>query len=112
MLKQGYARIKHNGEVIRIQNEMEDVGREFYLVVDRIVKNGDEDFYFRLGNAIDTAFFEGKGECIIEEVEGGKQHSFSRRFELDGMTFLEPNIHLFSFNNPYGACRSAKDMGM
>ena len=109
--KQGYARIKHKGVVKRIENEMDDVGREFHLVVDRIVKKDDEDFYYRLGNAVDTAFFEGKGECVIEEVDGGKQYSFSRRFELDGMTFLEPNIHLFSFNNPYGACPKCEGYG-
>ena len=110
--KQGYARIKYKGEILRIDDTLEDIGREFYLVVDRIItKKDDEDFYNRLANAIDTAFFEGKGECIIEELQSGKQTHFSNMFELDGMKFLEPNAHLFSFNNPYGACPKCEGYG-
>ncbi|WP_282161737.1 excinuclease ABC subunit UvrA [Ulvibacterium marinum] len=109
--KQGYARIKHKGEVIRIDNAPNDIGREFHLVVDRIITKNDEDFYNRLANAVDTAFFEGKGECIIEELAAGGQVKFSNTFELDGMQFLEPNVHLFSFNNPYGACPKCEGYG-
>ncbi|RKN81869.1 excinuclease ABC subunit UvrA [Ulvibacterium marinum] len=109
--KQGYARIKHKGEVIRIDNAPNDIGREFHLVVDRIITKNDEDFYNRLANAVDTAFFEGKGECIIEELATGGQVKFSNTFELDGMQFLEPNVHLFSFNNPYGACPKCEGYG-
>ncbi len=109
--KQGYARIKFNDQIHRIDAEIPDLGNEFHLVVDRIVKKDDEDFYFRLANAIDSAFFEGKGDCLIEEVESGKLMPFSKRFELDGITFLEPNVHLFSFNNPYGACPKCEGYG-
>ncbi|WP_299536653.1 excinuclease ABC subunit UvrA [Ulvibacterium sp.] len=109
--KQGYARIQHKGEVLRIDNAPSDIGREFHLVVDRIITKDDEDFYNRLANAVDTAFFEGKGECIIQELPSGKQVKFSNSFELDGMQFLEPNVHLFSFNNPYGACPKCEGYG-
>lgn len=109
--KQGYARIKHNGTVKRIDETLTDVGRSFELVVDRIIVKDDEDFYNRLGNAVDNAFFEGKGECAIEELESGEVKSFSNKFELDGMSFLEPNVHLFSFNNPYGACPKCEGYG-
>ena len=109
--KQGYARIKYNGQVLRIDSAPENIGREFYLVVDRIITKDDEDFYNRLANAIDTTFFEGKGDCIIEELNTGKQILFSNKFELDGMQFLEPNVHLFSFNNPYGACPKCEGYG-
>ncbi|MDX1333902.1 MAG: excinuclease ABC subunit A, partial [Robiginitalea sp.] len=110
--KQGYARIKYKGEVIRIRPEMPDIGREFELVVDRVVvKAEDEDFINRLAGAVDTAFFEGKGSCVVEEVEGGKRTTFSNRFERDGMAFPEPNVHLFSFNNPYGACPKCEGYG-
>jgi len=110
--KQGYARIKYKGEVIRIRPEMPDIGREFELVVDRVVvKAEDEDFINRLAGAVDTAFFEGKGSCVVEEVEGGKRTTFSNRFEKDGMAFPEPNVHLFSFNNPYGACPKCEGYG-
>ncbi|TMM57027.1 excinuclease ABC subunit UvrA [Maribacter algarum] len=109
--KQGYARIKYKGEVLRIDAAPKDIGKEFHLVVDRIIVKDDEDFYNRLANAIDTTYFEGKGECIIEELGTGNQSLFSNKFELDGMSFLEPNVHLFSFNNPYGACPKCEGYG-
>ena len=109
--KQGFARILHNGEVTRIDGDLKEVGREFELVVDRIIYKNDEDFFNRLGNAIDTAFFEGKGECIVQEPATGKNVHFSNKFELDGLQFLEPNVHLFSFNNPYGACPKCEGYG-
>jgi len=109
--KQGYARIKYKGEVLRIDAAPKNIGKEFYLVVDRIITKNDEDFYNRLANAIDTAFFEGQGECIIEELSTEKQAVFSNKFDLDGMSFLEPNVHLFSFNNPYGACSRCEGYG-
>lgn len=109
--KQGYARIKYNGEVIRIDQAPKDIGREFDLVVDRIIVKEDEDFLNRLANAVDNAFFEGKGLCTIENLETGEVRSFSNQFELDGIKFLEPNVHLFSFNNPYGACPKCEGYG-
>lgn len=109
--KQGYARIKYKGEVIRIDQVPEDIGREFDLVVDRIIVKDDEDFYNRLANAVDNAFFEGKGQCAIENLQTGEIKTFSNQFELDGMKFLEPNVHLFSFNNPYGACPKCEGYG-
>jgi excinuclease ABC subunit A len=81
------------------------------LVIDRIITKDDEDFYNRLANAVDTAFFEGKGKCIIETLDDTQQTYFSNTFELDGMLFLEPNVHLFSFNNPYGACPKCEGYG-
>ncbi len=109
--KQGYARIKYKGEVLRIDAVPDTIGKEFYLVVDRIITKNDEDFYNRLANAIDTSFFEGKGQCIIEKLEDNSQTHFSNQFELDGIQFLEPNVHLFSFNNPYGACPKCEGYG-
>ncbi|WP_306014034.1 MULTISPECIES: excinuclease ABC subunit UvrA [unclassified Allomuricauda] len=109
--KQGYARIKYNGEVIRIDEAPKDIGKTFHLVVDRIIVKDDEDFYNRLANAVDNAFFEGKGECAIENLQTGEIKTFSNQFELDGMKFLEPNVHLFSFNNPYGACPKCEGYG-
>lgn len=109
--KQGYARIKYKGDVLRIDNAPATIGRNFDLVVDRVIVKDDEDFYNRLGNAVDNAFFEGNGKCIIESLESGKTKTFSNQFELDGIKFLEPNVHLFSFNNPYGACPKCEGYG-
>ena len=109
--KQGYARIRYKGEILRIDAAPKDIGKKFDLVVDRIITQNNEDFYNRLANAVDTTFFEGNGECIIEELTSKKQSLFNNKFELDGMVFQEPNVHLFSFNNPYGACPKCEGYG-
>ena len=113
LLQQGYARIKYKSDVLRIDEaKVEDIDvDELFLVVDRIIVRDEEDFYNRLGDAIETAFFEGKGTCIVEKMEDGSRKTYSNRFELDGISFLEPNVHLFSFNNPYGACPKCEGYG-
>ncbi len=112
LLQQGYARIYYQGEVMRLEEgALPKVLGDFLLVVDRVIVRYDEDFRHRLADAVDTAFFEGKGECYVQEVESEKQVRFSNRFELDGISFLEPNVHLFSFNNPYGACPQCDGYG-
>lgn len=111
--QQGFARVFYQGKVFRI-NELETLpnSNDFMLVVDRIVvRTNDDDFAHRIADAIETAFFEGKGCCIVHEVDSGNEISFSNKFELDGMEFLEPNVHLFSFNNPYGACPQCDGYG-
>jgi excinuclease ABC subunit A len=110
--QQGYARIKVNKEVVRIDEASTFKKKDtILLVVDRIIFKEDEDFQNRLADAIQTAFFEGKGACIIETLSDNKQYPFSNKFEMDGIVFLEPNIHLFSFNNPYGACPKCEGYG-
>jgi excinuclease ABC subunit A len=109
--QQGYSRIKIKNEVIRINDFKPSNQKQFQLVVDRIIVQDDEDFYNRLADASQTAFFEGKGECVIENLSNNKQTLFNNKFELDGLTFLEPNTHLFSFNNPYGACPTCEGYG-
>ncbi len=111
--QQGYARIKLNDSVIRIEeaNTFNESIESIFLVVDRIITQTDDDFYNRLADAIETAFFEGRGTCFIEKLSNNNQRQFSNKFELDGITFLEPNTHLFSFNNPYGACPKCEGYG-
>ncbi|MDN3594515.1 excinuclease ABC subunit UvrA [Zunongwangia endophytica] len=113
LAQQGYSRIKIADEVLRIDEA--DLSKakpeNTSLVVDRVIKKDDEDFYNRLADAIEAAFFEGKGELFVETLADNKLHHFSNKFELDGMNFLEPNVHLFSFNNPYGACPKCEGYG-
>lgn len=112
LLQQGYARILYKEEIIRLEEDNLPKNLDnFQLVVDRVIVRHDEDFQHRLADAVDTVFFEGKGECYIQEMDGVVQTHFSNRFELDGITFLEPNVHLFSFNNPYGACPKCDGYG-
>ncbi len=113
LAQQGYSRIKTGNKVERIDEVNLDELKEddTWLVVDRIITKDEEDFYNRLADAVEAAFFEGKGELFIEQLSNNELRHFSNKFELDGITFLEPNVHLFSFNNPYGACPKCEGYG-
>ena len=108
--QQGFARIFVKEKVIRI-DEIEKLPSKFDLVVDRIVVRHEEDFYQRVADAIEIAFYEGKGTCSLWSLAEEKSVSFSNRFELDGMGFVVPNVHFFSFNNPFGACKKCEGFG-
>lgn len=112
LAQQGYSRIKVKGEVLRIDElKGKSFPKKIDLVVDRIITKDEEDFYNRLADAIEIAFFEGKGELYIEELNSKKITEFNNRFEADGLVFMEPNVHLFSFNNLYGACPTCEGYG-
>ena len=113
LLQQGFARILVDNEMIRLDNiEQHTIDNAaILLIIDRIIVKEDEEFYNRLADAVQTAFFEGKGECYLQELETNKRFQYNSNFTLDGITFLEPNIHLFSFNNPYGACPTCEGYG-
>jgi excinuclease ABC subunit A len=110
---QGFARIKVGNTVERIEQveDFKKLPKTISLVVDRIIVKDEEDFYNRLADAVEMAFFEGKGRCQIEKIETSESCEFSNSFELDGQKFLEPNTHLFSFSNPYGACPTCEGYG-
>ena len=119
LLQQGFARILVDNEMLRLDEfsaAIEDKKqkldkKEMLLIIDRIVVKEEEEFYNRLADAVQTAFFEGKGICYLQELNSEKKYSYSNNFESDGITFLEPNVHLFSFNNPYGACLVCEGYG-
>ena len=120
LLQQGFARILVDNEMVRLDDfttALAETGKkkknnkEVLLIIDRIVVKDEEEFYNRLADAVQTAFFEGKGICYLQELKGDKRFSYSNNFEMDGITFLEPNVHLFSFNNPYGACPVCEGYG-
>nr|WP_288837102.1 excinuclease ABC subunit UvrA [uncultured Flavobacterium sp.] len=113
LLQQGFSRILVNNETVRLdeidQHSLDN--KDVTLIVDRIVVKDEEEFYNRLADAVQTAFYEGKGICYLQELNTEKRFDYSNNFEMDGITFLEPNLHLFSFNNPYGACPSCEGYG-
>lgn len=117
LLKGGYSRLIRNNEFILIEDIIENCedynASDYKLVIDRlsITKEGDE--LSRLAESIETAFFEGNEECsiIIWSKDGIIQHNFSKRFEADGISFIEPNDQMFNFNNPYGACPRCEGFG-
>ena len=111
--QQGYARIKYEDQIYRI-DELPTNQKNYIdlkLVVDRVIVKDDEDFYNRLSDAIQTAFFEGNGVCVIQNITDNTTTEFNNKFELDGILFYEPNTHFFSFNNPYGACPTCEGYG-
>ncbi|PZR22995.1 MAG: excinuclease ABC subunit A [Flavobacterium psychrophilum] len=113
LLQQGFARVLVDNETKRLDElpGADLANKEVLLIVDRLVVKDEEEFYNRLADAVQTAFYEGKGELYLQDVATGNRLSFSNNFELDGITFPEPNVHLFSFNNPYGACPACEGYG-
>ncbi len=122
LLQKGYTRIQWKGETLRIEDfltaqktiakqKAHNLAKgELSLVVDRLPVTHDVEFQKRVADSVQTAFYEAEGECIIE-TEEGHQTEFNNRFELDGMTFIEPEPKLFNYNNPVGACPRCEGFG-
>jgi excinuclease ABC subunit A len=123
LLSKGFARVLVNGETRQIEELLEGArGRKsktdpeprYEVLIDRATANaGNEDVTFRLADSVQTAFYEGHGECVVylHQADGYVRHVFSDRFECDGMQFTEPSVNFFSFNNPYGACQTCEGFG-
>src|SRR5690606_18309394 len=117
LLQKGFVRVFFEGKIQKVESIIEDTAiknRDFkagevQIVVDRIRLDKQDDTYSRIADSLQTAFFEGKGECDVD-IDGHKRH-YSDKFELDGMTFEEPTPNFFSFNNPYGACKRCEGYG-
>ena len=118
--QQGFSRLYRicedgTGEVLRISSmtSSPESLTDTYLLVDRIVADGEQSTLNRFADSVQTAFFEGKGECKLAIQLSNTQHieTFSQRFEADGITFVEPTEHLFDFNNPLGACPTCGGYG-
>jgi len=115
LLQKGYSRIYANNEVYFIEELLEQknpkLGKEIYILIDRaVIYKNDEDLQFRIADSVQTAFYEGHGECRVKYGDG-EERVFSDKFELDGMVFEEPSVNFFSFNNPYGACQTCEGFG-
>ena len=122
LISEGYSRLLHvhddgTADILRLSGSLNNdlIGdiQNVYLLVDRIVADGQQATENRFADSIQTAFFEGKGECVLRaELPSGVQMThFSERFEADGIQFVEPTEHLFNFNNPLGACPTCNGFG-
>src|SRR5574343_333953 len=120
LLQQGFARVLVDNQTLRLDDfvttlEMIDektlTDKEIVLIVDRIVVKNEEEFFNRIADAIQIAFYEGKGELSVQNADTNEKTVFNTNFQLDGLDFLEPNINLFTFNNPYGACPTCEGYG-
>ena len=114
LLQKGYTRVLRNGEVLLLEEILAQPKIEkgsYEILIDRLtVQKEVEDNQFRLADSIQTALFEGHGNCKII-LPGQETRTFSDRFELDGMSFELPSVNFFSFNNPYGACKRCEGFG-
>lgn len=118
LMQQGFSRIETNDEIKRIDELVKSETEDFCngscnLVIDRAAVKHDEDTQSRLADSVQTAFYEGHGECLVKiyKKEGTESKNFSNRFEADGIEFEEPTVHMFSFNNPVGACPTCEGYG-
>ena len=116
--QQGFTRLEIQGEVIRIADLSDKLStlkkvKEINIVIDRFSVSDDEDLLSRAADSVQTAFYEGKGECFVRltSTENTSLNSFSNRFEADSIVFEEPSLHTFSFNNPIGACPVCEGYG-
>lgn len=113
---QGFSRLMMDGDTVRLDSDtwQSVKGHEVYLLVDRIIVDHEPATSNRFADSVQTAFFEGKGEChvSVQSDQGPRMRVFSERFEADGIQFIEPSEHLFDFNNPVGACPECKGIGM
>lgn len=118
LMQQGFTRLETNNEILKI-DELVKAGADKFckgpcnIVIDRVSVDLDEDAQSRMADSVQTAFFEGHGECAIKAFLGDEivSRSFSNLFEADGMEFEEPSVHMFSFNNPIGACPACEGYG-
>lgn len=118
LLQKGFLRVYFKDKIAKIEDLLEDEAikdveltdtETIRILIDRIVVNNEEETLSRIADSVQTAFFEGKGDCFVEH--DNKQTFFCDRFELDGVKFEEPTPNFFSFNNPYGACKRCEGYG-
>ncbi len=118
LLQKGFLRVYFKGAITKIEDVLDDKSVQdieltdtttIRILIDRIVVNEEEETLSRIADSVQTAFFEGKGDCFVEHE--GKQTFFCDRFELNGVRFEEPTPNFFSFNNPYGACKRCEGYG-
>jgi len=119
LMQQGFARVFTNGKTERIDEllERKDLKHKpdgCFLIIDRIVvSKEDEDLTVRLADSAQIAFFEGDGYCRVhyQDKKNSGFENFSNKFELDGIVFEQPSVNMFTFNNPYGACKKCEGFG-
>ncbi|MDC0560433.1 excinuclease ABC subunit A, partial [Flavobacteriaceae bacterium] len=109
--KQGFVRIFKDNTVLNISDDKNKEITDFKLVVDRLVVSNNSDFKSRVADSVELSFYEGAGICSVFNLDSNEEISFSNNFEMDGLKFIEPSIHLFSFNNPFGACKNCDGFG-
>ena len=110
-LNQGFARIEIDGKIEMIEDYVDRKFKSAYLVIDRSIFKNDKDYINRIVDSIENAFNVGNGSLYLKKISTNSYHFFTKKFQENGISYLEPNEHLFSFNNPYGACSKCGGYG-
>ena len=110
-MQQGFTRLYVNGEVVRIEDYAPKKKDKLYLLIDRLTASSAQETTVRLLDSAETAFYEGNGSCAMKFLDEEQMHTFSIRFEADGIEFEEPTEQMFSFNSPIGACPDCEGFG-
>jgi excinuclease ABC subunit A len=121
LLQKGYSRVYYKGEIVSIEDfvennkklvkkKIENFKKELFILIDRFAVSSDEENRKRIADSIHTAFYESGGDCTIDVIDDDR-YSFSNRFELDDILFIEPSHQLFNYNNPFGACKKCEGYG-
>ena len=110
-MQQGFTRLYVNGEVVRIEDYSPKKKDKLFLLIDRLTASSAQETTVRLLDSAETAFYEGNGSCAMKFLDEEQMHTFSIRFEADGIEFEEPTEQMFSFNSPIGACPDCEGFG-
>ena len=119
LMQQGFSRLLRNGEIQRMEDIIDNVSDkekacDCHLVIDRVItEEADHDIPARVADSVQTALYEGRGTCLLSYRLNGEEvvKEYSNQFEMDGITFEEPSVNMFTFNNPYGACKTCEGFG-
>ncbi len=119
LMQQGFSRMIFKNDIVKIEEVIQLIDTktkadDTFLVIDRIkLVKEDHDLPARIADSVQTAFYEGEGSCMVEYEQNQKTKTvtFSNKFELDGIIFEEPSVNMFTFNNPYGACKTCEGFG-
>ncbi len=115
LLQQGYTKILADNKQIKIESFIKENTainyKEIYTIIDRIVVKSDKETESRSADSIEHALYEGMGTCYIFLPDKKEIKRYSTNFEYQGKSFEEPNIHMFSFNSPLGACPLCEGYG-
>jgi excinuclease ABC subunit A len=111
--QQGFSRIYADGEILQIDEWVAQPKKwtDVSLILDRLTVDTEDETLTRMADSTESAFFEGRGVCQILLADSNRIESFNNRFEVDGITFEEPTVNLFAFNNPVGACKKCEGFG-
>ena len=114
LISQGYTRALINDKLTNLEDISKDdykAGKAFILI-DRLKHTlDDENYTSRLGDSIQTAFYEGFGVAVVKLMDNNHDQFFSNKFEENGIEYIEPTVNFFTFNNPFGACKTCEGFG-